>query len=343
MDLAALMEYDRVLDRRLTRPTFRRDDRIVSAELNRRSWLAAVPAALTLAASAGSAGAAPPPRGDEPVFTFGLNTSTISGQKLPIDGVVAIAAKAGYRAIEPWIRELEAYKSAGKSLDDLRKQIVDSGIAVVSSIGFAEWAVDDEGRRKRGLEQLKRDMELVRTIGGLRIAAPPVGLTDRHESDTRKLAERYRAICEIGDGIGVVPQVEVWGPSKTLCRLGEAAALAIESGHPKACILPDVYHLYKGGSGHDGVRLLAPRAIHVMHMNDYPAEPTRLAITDAHRVYPGEGVAPLSKLLRDLRDGGFRITLSLELFNRDLWKRDAAEVAATGLAKMKAAVAAAIG
>jgi 2-keto-myo-inositol isomerase len=315
----------------------------VSADLNRRAWLAAVPAALTLANSAGSAGAAPSRRADEPVFTFGLNTSTISGQKLPIDGVAAIAAQAGYRAIEPWIRELEAYKSAGKSLVDLKKQLNDSGIAVVSSIGFAEWAVDDEGRRKRGLEQMKRDMELVQTIGGLRIAAPPVGLTDRFEADVRKLAERYRVICEIGVETGVIPQVEVWGPSKTLCRLGEAAAVAIESGHPNACILPDVYHLYKGGSGHDGVRLLAPRAIHVMHMNDYPAEPARSAITDAHRIYPGEGVAPISKLLRDLRDGGFHITLSLELFNRDLWKRDAAEVAATGLAQMKAVVAAALG
>jgi 2-keto-myo-inositol isomerase len=322
--------------------TSNEDGRIVSADITRRGWLAAAPAALTLAATAGSTGATSTPRAPEPVFTFGLNTSTISGQKLPIGAVVAIAAKAGYGAIEPWVRELDAYKLAGKSLDDLRKQIADAGIAVVSSIGFAEWAVDDEGRRKRGLEQMKRDMELVRSIGGIRIAAPPVGLTDRHEPDMRKLAERYRVICETGDQIGVTPQVELWGPSKTLCRLGEAAAVAIESGHPKACILPDVYHLYKGGSGHDGVKLLAPRAIHVMHMNDYPAEPVRSAITDAHRVFPGEGVAPLTKLLRDLHDGGFHITLSLELFNRDLWKRDAAEVASTGLSKMKAAVAAAL-
>jgi 2-keto-myo-inositol isomerase len=314
----------------------------VSVEFSRRGWLAAAPAALGMgAAFAGEAKSAQP--ADGPAFTFGLNTSTIMGQKLPIDRIVAIAAKAGYRAIEPWIREIEAYKDSGKSIDDLRKQLADVGIAVVSAIGFAEWAVDDEARRARGLEQMRRDMDLVRAIGGIRIAAPPAGLTDRHEPDTRKLADRYRAICEIGDKAGVVPQVEVWGGSKTLSRLGEAAAVAIESGHPKACILPDVYHLYKGGSGHEGVRLLAPAAIHVMHMNDYPADPPRATITDAHRVLPGEGVAPLAKLLRDLRDGGFHITLSLELFNRDLWKGDPAEVAATGLAKMKAAVAAAIG
>ena len=41
-------------------------------------------------------------------------------------------------------------------------------------------------------------------------------------------------------------------------------------------------------------------------MNDYPAEPPRDAITDAHRVYPGDGVAPLKEMLRDLRGLGFR-------------------------------------
>ena len=80
--------------------------------------------------------------------------------------------------------------------------------------------------------------------------------------------------------------------------------VAIESGHPKACILPDVFHLYKGGSSLEGVRLLAPAAIHVFHVNDYPAQPARDKVTDADRVYPGDGVAPYRTLLRDLRQGG---------------------------------------
>ena len=42
-------------------------------------------------------------------------------------------------------------------------------------------------------------------------------------ADMLPIAERYRSLLELGDGIGVVPQVEVWGASKTLSRLGEAA------------------------------------------------------------------------------------------------------------------------
>ena len=79
-------------------------------------------------------------------------------------------------------------------------------------------------------------------------------------------------------------------------------------------------------------------AMHVFHMNDYPAQPPRDQITDAHRVYPGDGVAPLRELLRELRRSGFRGVLSLELFNRDYWQQDALTVARTGLDKMRAAV-----
>jgi sugar phosphate isomerase/epimerase len=103
-------------------------------------------------------------------------------------------------------------------------------------------------------------------------------------------------------------------------------------------VLADVYHLHKGGSGFGGVRLLSGAALQVFHMNDYPAKPPRGTITDAHRVYPGDGVAPLRQVLRDLRALGFRGVLSLELFNREYWKQDALTVARTGLEKMRAVV-----
>jgi sugar phosphate isomerase/epimerase len=136
----------------------------------------------------------------------------------------------------------------------------------------------------------------------------------------------------------VVPQVEVWGFSKSLSRLGETALVAIESGHPQACVLADVYHLYKGGSGFTGLKLLSGAALHVFHMNDYPAAPPRAKISDAERVYPGDGIAPLTQVLRDLYRLGFRGALSLELFNRGYWKQDALVVARTGLKKMRALV-----
>lgn len=271
-------------------------------------------------------------------FRFCLNTSTIRGQGLSLVEEVEIAAKAGYQGLEPWVGELEKC-AAGGSLADVGKRIRDRGLQVESAIGFFEWIVDDPARRAKGLETARRAMDLVKQVGGSHIAAPPVGATNQTDLNLLRAGERYRDLLEVGSKIGVVPQVELWGFSKTLGRLGETALVAVESGHPQACILADVYHLYKGGSNFAGIRLLNGAAMHAFHMNDYPAAPPRADIADAQRVYPGDGVAPLAELLGDLWQCGFRGALSLELFNRDYWKQDALTVARTGLQKMQAAVA----
>ena len=286
--------------------------------------------------------AAPRPRSvaaadvnQEEPFRYCLNHSTIRGQELSLVEEIEIAAKAGYSGIEPWIGKIQEFAAGGGSLEDVRKRIADHGLVVESAIGFANWIVDDDTKRAQGLERLKQDMELVKQIGGIRIAAPPAGATRAARIDLLKIAERYRAALEIGDEVGVVPQVEIWGPSKTLSRFGEAVFVAVEAAHPKACVMPDVYHVFKGGSDLAGLRMLHGDAVQVFHMNDYPADPPRTEMNDSHRVYPGDGIAPLGKLFKDLRHIGFRGALSLELFNREYWKQDALSVARIGLRKMR--------
>lgn len=311
--------------------------------LSRRDLVRTVPCIAGAVAAAQPRVAQAEPNEPPSRFRYCLNTSTIRGQKLPLDKVVDLAGKAGYDGIEPWIGEIISYVEAGGSLSDLRKRIADQGLTVDSAIGFAKWIVDDEAERKEGFEQAARDMELVRQLGGTRIAAPPVGAHRSPGPDLSTAARRYRALLELGDKQGVVPQVEVWGFSQTLSRLGEAVFVAVESGHPRACLLPDIYHIYKGGSGFAGLNLLGPAAIHVFHVNDYPTTVPHAEVSDADRVYPGDGDAPVTDILRGLAAAGIGCALSLELFNRQLWQQPAERVAADGLAKMKEAVARAVG
>ncbi|CAN5792310.1 sugar phosphate isomerase/epimerase [soil metagenome] len=315
--------------------------------LNRREWLAWTPSAfaagLAITSMPRCSMASERRSENNSPFGFCLNTSTIrdQGEPLTVDRQVAIAGAAGYQGIEPWIRDLDRYVEQGGLLKDLRRRIEDAALSVESAIGFFPWAVDDDAERAKGLEEARRNLDMLRQLGGKRIAAPPSGATDRSDLDLLRLAERYRALLELGEEFGVVPQVEVWGFSKTLSRLGEAAYVAIESGHPNACVLPDVYHIYKGGSDFQGLALLSGSAMQVFHLNDYPDDPPRSEIRDADRVYPGDGVAPLAQILQILEDNGFRGMLSLELFNPEYWKQDPLEVARTGLEKMKATVQAA--
>jgi 2-keto-myo-inositol isomerase len=310
-------------------------------EMTRRGWLASSAGVVGSGLLAGPSAKGAEPAAPEP-YGFALNTSTISGQKLPLEKEIELVARAGYSGIEPWTREMEQHVKGGGSMVDLGKKARDLGLAIVDVIGFFEWAVDDDARRSKGLEQARHDMEMVRQLGGSRIAAPPFGATDQANLDLRRVAERYRALLELGDGFGVTPLVEIWGFSRSISRLGEASMVAIESGHPKAAILADVYHLHKGGSDFGGLHLLGPDAIPIIHMNDYP-DRSRDKLSDADRVYPGDGVAPLPGLFRALRTIGFHGHLSLELFNRDYWKEDPLTVARTGLEKMRAAARAGLG
>src|SRR5215472_13111659 len=130
----------------------RKGRRKMSEQANRKRTRRQVIAGATAALAAVSAaplvrpvrGAEPPASSAGEPFKYCLNTSTISGQNIGIAAEVDLAAKVGFQAIEPWIRELEAYEKKNGSLKDLRKQLDDHGMKVADAIGFAPWIVDDE-------------------------------------------------------------------------------------------------------------------------------------------------------------------------------------------------------
>lgn len=273
-------------------------------------------------------------------FSYCLNIACIRGQRLGVVKEFEIAAEAGYTGIEPWTGPLMEYEANGNSVADLAARMEDWGLTIESAIGFAPWIVNDDTQRAEALEQMKREMDLLKRLGGKRIAAPPAGATRNVVIDLDDAAQRYHALLELGREMGVTPQLEIWGPSENLHKMSQAAYVLAGCGHPDACILPDVYHMYKGGSDVDSLKLFGAETIQVFHMNDYPADPPVESIGDGDRVMPGDGIAPLNTILRYLRNAGGPKVLSLEIFNRTYWEQDALEVATLGLRKMKDAVAA---
>jgi sugar phosphate isomerase/epimerase len=209
------------------------------------------------------------------------------------------------------------------------------GLNVENAIGFAQWIVDDETTRNTALEQLKKEMDLLAQIGCKRIAAPPAGATSKPFSDLFEIGKRYKTILEIGDTTGVTPILEFWGASASLYHISQAMFIATAANHPKACILPDVYHMFRGESGFDSLKQISGNAIEVFHFNDFVANIPREKQTDSDRVYPGDGAAPFSQIIKDLYNAGGKKVFSLELFNEKYWKKDALEIATTGLNKMK--------
>ncbi|MEO7960529.1 MAG: sugar phosphate isomerase/epimerase [Ginsengibacter sp.] len=271
-------------------------------------------------------------------FRFCLNTSTIMGQKPGLRRSIEIASLAGYDGMELWINDIRDYLKEGNSIESLAKLLSSKNMVVEDAISFTGWMADDDTKRKVALETLEEEMKIMAALGCHRIAAPPAGVSKDKPLDFQKAGARYREILELGRKYNVMPQLEFWGASGTLYNLGQAMAIASAANDRDARILPDVYHLFRGGSGFDSLGMLSGKIIEVIHMNDYPASKPVEELTDSDRVYPGDGAAPLKQVLRDLKTMGGTKVLSLELFNKNYWDQDALLVAKTGLQKMKALV-----
>lgn len=267
-------------------------------------------------------------------FRFCLNTSTISGNNPGLLRYIEVASKAGYEGIEIWVRDVESALKEGHSLSSLRHFTEDHGIKIENAIGFAPWLAGGE----EGFVQMEREMQMLAGIGCPRIAAPPAGVTADKPLDLFAAGEKYRKLIDLGRETGVMPQLEFWGPSPVLWHMGQVLMITAVADDPDSRILPDVYHMFRGGSGFNTLKMVAGSMIDIFHMNDYPGNKPREQQDDTDRVYPGDGIAPLNQILNDLEKMGGEKVLSLELFNQAYWESDPADVAKKGLEKMKSLV-----
>jgi len=269
-------------------------------------------------------------------YVLSLNMATIRGHKLGFVKELETAAAAGFRSVEIWADSLQGYLSHGGTISEAKKRIDDLGLKVEDLISFNKWVADDEATRKDGLEQMKRDMEMMAALGCKRIAATGSGSSNNSMPSLNVIAERYRTVLEIGDQTGVVPQLEMWGFQKNMSNVAEVIYIAMKSGHPSARVLLDIFHLYKGNTSINTLPLMNPNAAEILHMNDYPATLSSAVIQDKDRIYPGDGVAPLKQILQILLKNREKpLVLSTEVFNAAYYAQDALIVAKTAMEKMK--------
>lgn len=311
----------------------------MKTDLTRRAFLTgtAGAAGLALAALPAAAQDAPPrfQKGVSP-WPMALNASTIrpAAVKTKIDA----AAKAGWDAIELWITDLEAHEKDGGSLKDLGKEIVDRGMFVPNIIGLWECMPMDDAAFQKSLEATRERMRRSAEVGSHFVAAIPA--PDGPDFDLKIASARYRELMRIGrEDYNIRVAFEFVGFMKSVNRLGQASGVAMDSDDRDACLIADTFHMFRGGSGFNGLRQIQGDFIANFHWNDVNNEVPREQQGDEHRLYPGDGVLPLGQALKDLKSIGYKRTLSLEIFKREYWAQDPYEVAVTGLRKMTECVA----
>ncbi|WP_276388889.1 sugar phosphate isomerase/epimerase family protein [Eudoraea chungangensis] len=257
-------------------------------------------------------------------FRISLNTSTLIHYNLGVDEQIRMVAKAGFDGVELWMRDIMTYLSNGGTASELKSLLESNNLLLENIIGFSKWCSDKEEERDEALEQLKKEMSIIAEMGGKFIAAPVQGIDAINPDKYQEYAKRYRRILDLGDSTGVTPILELWGMG-ALNKVADCAQIAISSGHPKAKILLDFYHVYRGGNSWETIDFLNGAILPVMHMNDYPASPSFNKLNDGDRVLPGEGICDYNSIIPKMYEAGFRGGFSVELFNKGYWESMDAE------------------
>lgn len=264
-----------------------------------------------------------------------LNTSTIRNCGLSVPEKIKLTAQTGYQGIELWVSEIEDYLKKGGSLSELKSILDQNKLALPNLIAFPQWAHPDKKIRTDALEEAKKVFEMAKALKSTYVAAPPMGITEMVDLPLEDIAEYYKDLMKAVEGIGVKPLLEFWGHSKKLGSLKEAIQVMKLVGESEVQILVDIFHSAKTEGSFELLGELKGSQIGLLHVNDYPYADDIRQLKDSQRVYPGDGVAPLTQIYDTLKKIGYSGMYSLELFNEEYEKSGAENVLKTGLEKMK--------
>ncbi len=262
-----------------------------------------------------------------------LNGATIMHSPLAAD--VEIAAACGYGALEVWAGKLDAYLRE-RSLEELGGRL--------AALGVQPWCINsienitprDAAGRAEIFEELRAKAAIARAIGAPSIVVVPgtapegMSRADR----VRDAVEVLRAMSDIAGDVGLA--FEFLGkPGCAVPTLDMAIEIVTAVDRDNVGMVIDTFHFHAGGSAIVDLDRVPMDRLFVVHLNgceDIPRE----QLTDAHRLYPGEGVIPSGEIMSRLRQRGFDGVVSIEIFRPEYWEHDAREVARMAKASAEA-------
>jgi 2-keto-myo-inositol isomerase len=246
-------------------------------------------------------------------------------------------AKAGIRAVEPNLMKVREFAQK-ESPAAAKRLLADLGLRAVSSsnqIGLAE----PSEQRAQSLEQLKWKVELAQAIGADRLVAPSAGAGTYTEDDYKRAADNLREAGEIAKPFGVAIMLEFARTSRFAACLPTALKVVRDTNHSHVRVMMDTYHLWGGIGKLEDLELLRDGELHHLHFEDIPADPPREILGQPNRQFPGEGIAPLRRIVETLKRKKYSGPASLEMFNPAIQAMDPYQVAMKARATIEPLIA----
>lgn len=255
-----------------------------------------------------------------------LNGATTMHADLSTD--IKAAGAAGYDLIEIWSAKLYRYLET-HSHGDLKAELAAAGIEPysINSIEHVTFrSVDEYDKILAECETLSR---IAGEIGCPYIVVVPGKLPANIARDT-VVTESIRVLTELADIAvehGVSLAFEFLGQADCSVQTLDLAKEIVEKvDRYNVGLVIDSFHFYAGDSTFEAIDTLDPRKLFIFHINDAEDLP-KDHLTDAQRLYPGEGILPLAEIKSRFDTIGYDRMVSIEIFRPEYWEQDPFEVA----------------
>ena len=287
--------------------------------MNRREFLAATAAAPLVVQPARPAGLFPCVH-EVSSNAFDFKTAMEGYSKGGIRAVEVVLAKAREFA------DKESPATARRLLDDL-------GLQAVSTSNHTG-AVEPNPNRAKNLDDLKAKCELAQVLGGDRIVLVPAMTTKPTDDDYKRGLDNLREAADISGRFNVTLMFEFSRFFTYANTLSTGISIVRAANHPHVRLMMDTYHFWIGPSKMEDLEQLRDGEIAHVHFEDTPREPVRELLEQRHRVLPGEGIAPLERIVETLKRKKYAGPLSVELFDPSFQSMEPSQLAT----KVRAAI-----
>lgn len=255
-----------------------------------------------------------------------LNGATTMKADLETD--IRAAAEAGFDLIEIWAAKLRVFLRT-RTVDDLKSLLSESGLQPysINSIEHVTFRSDDD------YAKIKAECEELSSIAG-QIGCPyivvvpgklPAGATKEQVID-----ESVRVLNELADiagAHGVSLAFEFLGQTDCSVQTLDLCNEIVEKvNRDNVGNVLDTFHFYAGNSTFEAIDTLRPEKLFIFHINDAEDLPKE-TLTDAERLYPGEGILPIKEIKARFDKIGYDRMVSIEIFRPEYWDQDPFEVA----------------
>ena len=249
------------------------------------------------------------------------NTSSAAGYRRSLEGW----AKAGIKNVELTNNLLDEFLKTD-SLPAAKRVLTDLGLTPVSSACgvFGLW--EPNPKRAAQLDAFKKRCEQFATLGLTKIYSPTPTTEKFTEEDYKRGVANMRENGDIAKQFGLIMMAEAVRTSTFIGTLPTMLKMMREAAHPNVAPLLDFYHFWSGLNKLEDLDLIRQGEIGHVHFQDVPDMPREL-LDNTTRIIPGDGVAPLNRMLRTLSDKGYSGPLSVELFLPKFQQGDPYEVA----------------